>query len=591
MEIKKGIPVSPGVVIARAFVLESEDVRIPRRHFINTTAVVEIDRFRKALGATRSEIAEIRDRILLEQSDPSVAAIFVVHQKILEDDRLSSDVADLISQRSYSAEYAVSRALRPHIKRMQGLEDDYLRERASDFRDIERRLLKNLVGQRREELSSLKHKVVVVARDLTPSQTASLERDSVVGFATDVGGRTSHTAIVARALEIPAVVALGDITTDVSGGDMVIVDGNRGIVIVEPDEDTIRKYEHLEDNIHELEVRLSELRDLPAQTRDGTVVQVYGNIEFPNEITTSIEKGAGGIGLYRTEFLYLETVQTGKHPPTEREHFETYLKAVQLMGGRPLVIRTLDLGADKFPPEMGGLVERNPFLGSRSLRYCFQHPELLKTQVRAILRASAFGQVSILLPMVSTLDDLRRARNFITEGQNELTADGIPFKEDIKVGAMIEVPSAALIADRLADECDFFSIGTNDLIQYTLAVDRGNQRVAERYNPADPAILSLLRRIIAVGQEKDIPVAMCGEMSGDIDYTILLLGMGLRVFSLSPLIIPEIKEVIRSVDISHAEQIAARAMTFSDPKETLLFLRQTTRELVPDLYLDTDIEQ
>ncbi|GAJ14267.1 unnamed protein product, partial [marine sediment metagenome] len=259
MEIKKGVPASPGVVIAQAFVLDSEDVRIPHRHFANTTAEVEIKRFKKALTATMSEICEIRDKILLEQSDPSVAAIFVVHQKILEDDRLTRDVCDLISERSYSAEYAVSRALRPHIKRMQGLEDDYLRERAGDFRDIERRLLRNLLGQRREELGSLKHQVIVVARDLTPSQTANLERSTVVGFATDVGGRTSHSAIVARALEIPAVVALGDITTDVSGGDLIVVDGSRGIVIVEPDEETVRKYEHLGDDIHALEARLAQM--------------------------------------------------------------------------------------------------------------------------------------------------------------------------------------------------------------------------------------------------------------------------------------------------------------------------------------------
>jgi phosphoenolpyruvate-protein phosphotransferase (PTS system enzyme I) len=259
------------------------------------------------------------------------------------------------------------------------------------------------------------------------------------------------------------------------------------------------------------------------------------------------------------------------------------------MGGRPLVIRTLDLGADKFPPELGGLEEKNPFLGSRSLRYCFQHPELLKAQLRAILRASAFGEVSILLPMVSTLDDLRRAQGYIEECKGELKGDGIPHKEEIKVGTMIEVPSAALIAERLAEECDFFSIGTNDLIQYTLAVDRGNQRVADRYNPADPAILRLIRFIIEAGKKKRIPVAMCGEMSGDIDYSILLLGMGLRIFSLSPLLVPEIKQVIRSVKVAQAEEVAAKAMMFSDPKDTLEFLRKTTRELVPDLYLDTEL--
>ena len=582
MEIKKGIPVSPGVVIARAFVLDSEDVRIPRRHFVNTTADVEIRRFERALEGTQNEIRDIRDKILAEQSDPSVAAIFVVHQKILEDERLGKDVADLVRERNYAAEYAVSRALRPHIKRMQGLEDDYLRERASDFRDIERRLLRNLLGQRQEELRSLTHEVAVVARDLTPSQTANLDRTKVVAFATDVGGRTSHTAIVARALEIPAVVGLGDITTDVSGGDWIIVDGNRGLVIIQPDEETVRKYQDLEHNLHVVEERLAEISTLPARTTDGTAINLYGNIEFPEEVTPSLDRGAVGIGLYRTEFLYLATMQS----PTERDHFEAYMRTINLLGQRPLVIRTLDLGADKFPPEMGGLQERNPLLGSRSLRYCFQHPELLRTQLRAILRASAFGNVSILFPMVSTAQDMERALEFVEEAKKELDADGIPYKKDVDVGAMIEVPSAALIVDTLATVCDFFSIGTNDLIQYTLAVDRGNERVAERYTPAHPAIVRLIKLCIDAGRKYNVPVAMCGEMSADADFTILLLGLGLRTFSVSAPSVPEVKQIIRAVSIQQSEEIARKAEEFADPAQTVRFLRKVTHELVPEAYFD-----
>jgi phosphotransferase system enzyme I (PtsI) len=584
MQIKRGIPVSPGVAIKRAFVLDSEEVRIPRRHFVESNAEHEIVRFQQALEATRAEIRAIQQKIIAEVSDSSVPSIFAVHLAILEDERLGRDVARLVRERNYAAEYALSRALRPQLKRMQGLEDEYLRERSSDVRDIERRLLRNLLGQRAEELKNLTHEVVIVARDLSPSQTANLDRTKVRGFATDAGGRTSHTAIVARALEIPAVVGLRDITTDISGGDWVIIDGNRGIVIVSPDEATVRKYEGIEHRFHEEEVKLAELRDLPAVTLDGTAVRLLGNIEFPNEVTLTLDRGAEGIGLYRTEFLYLGQGRA----PTEKEHFESYMKAINLLGDKPLVIRTLDLGADKFPPDAGGFVEKNPFLGSRSLRYCFQHPELLHTQLRAVLRASAFGKVLILLPMVSTMQELRRAKEFIARVKMELDADGIPYRRDIPVGIMIEVPSAAVIADTFAKECDFFSVGTNDLIQYTLAVDRANPRVAELFSPAHPAIIRLLKQVIEAGHKASIHVAMCGEMSGDLDYTMLLLGLGLREFSVSPIILPELKKLIRSVTVGQCEQVAREVENMDDAIETLAYLREQTRKVIPEAYFDEE---
>ena len=587
MEIKRGIPVSPGVVIKRAFVLGNEDVRIPRRHFIDTDAAGEIERLKSAVAAARAEIAATRDKVALESPDASVANIFVVHLAILEDAGFMADVDKLIRERNYSAEYAISRALRPQLKRIQGLRDEYLRERSADFRDVERRLLRNLLGVRREDLQHLAHEVVIVARDLTPGQTANFDRTKVRGFATDAGGRTSHTAIVARALEIPAVVGLGDITTDVSGGDWVIIDGNRGIVVVAPDEKTIRKYENLEHEYHEKEVHLLEIRDLPAVTLEGEKVALLGNIEFPEEVTAALNGGAEGIGLYRTEFLYLKSQPAAA--PTEREHFDAYMKAINLLGDRSLVIRTLDLGADKFPSEGGTSgFERNPFLGSRSLRYCFQHPELLTTQLRAILRASAFGRVHIMLPMVSSLQELRRAKEFIAHAKSDLTREGVAFAPHIPVGVMIEVPAAAVTADAFAQECDFFSIGTNDLIQYTLAVDRGNPNVADLFSPAHPAILRLLEIVIKAGRDRNIPVAMCGEMSGDIDYTMLLLGLGLRVFSVSPIILPELKKLIRSVSIEQCERLAAEAAKMDDALYTLALLRTETRKVVPEAYFDED---
>jgi phosphotransferase system enzyme I (PtsI) len=584
MEIKRGVPVSPGVVIKRAFVLDSEDVRIPRRHFVDTDAAHETGRYEEAREATRKEIRATQEKILAEASDSSVPGIFAFHLNILEDERLDRDITRLIRERNYAAEYAVSRALRPHLKRMQALQEEYLRERASDFRDVERRLLRNLLGQRREQLKTLTHEVVIIARDLSPSQTANLDRTKVRGFATDGGGRTSHTAIVARALEIPAVVGLGDITTDVSGGDWVIIDGNRGTVIISPDEATIKKYEGKEHEYREIEVQWAEMRALPAVTLDGEKVTLLGNIEFPEEVTLSLDRGAEGIGLYRTEFLYLGSGRS----PTEREHFEAYTKAIGLLGDRPLVIRTLDLGADKFPPEAGGFLERNPILGSRSLRYCFQHPELLNTQLRAILRASALGNVEILLPMVSTLQELRRAKEFIAHVRAELDSEGVEYARDIRVGIMIEVPSAAIIADEFAEECDFFSVGTNDLIQYTLAVDRANPRVAELYSPAHTSILRLLKTVLEAGKRAGVRVAVCGEMSGDIDYSMLLLGMGLRIFSVSPIMLPELKILIRSVAVSHCERIAAEAMKMDDALYTLAHLRAETRKVIPEAYFDED---
>ncbi|HUU42637.1 MAG TPA: phosphoenolpyruvate--protein phosphotransferase [Planctomycetota bacterium] len=584
MEIKRGIPVSPGVAIKRAFVIDSEDVRIPRRHFVDTTADDEIARYLHAVERTRADIRDTQKKIEDEVSDSSVPGIFAFHLAILEDEQLINDVTKLVRERSYAAEYALSRALRPQLKRMQGLEDEYLRERTSDFRDVERRLFKHLLGQRREELNNLTHEVVIIARDLSPSQTANLDRTKVRGFATDAGGRTSHTAIVARALEIPAVVGMGDITTEVSGGDWVIIDGYRGHVIIAPDEETIRKYEGREHEYHDIEVRLAELRDLPAVTLDEQRITLYGNIEFPEEVTLSLDRGADGIGLYRTEFLYLGEMRS----PSEKEHFDAYMRAINLVGDRTLVIRTLDLGADKFPDEGGGFFEKNPFLGSRSLRYCFQHPELLRTQLRAILRASAFGKVRILLPMVSTLQELRRAKEFIAEVKHELDTQDVEFNRNVAVGIMIEVPSAAVTADCFAKECDFFSIGTNDLIQYTLAVDRGNPRVAELYSPAHPAILRMVRTVLEAGRRENIEVAMCGEMSGDIDYTMLLLGMGLRIFSVSPIMLPELKKLVRSVTIAQCERIAEEAMKMDDALYTLALLRTETRKVIPEAYFDEE---
>jgi phosphotransferase system enzyme I (PtsI) len=403
----------------------------------------------------------------------------------------------------------------------------------------------------------------------------------VHAFATEAGGRTSHTAIVAGVLEIPAVVGLGKFLTDVGGGDLVIVDGNHGLLILDPDEETLRRYEQTRSCFRNRESRLGELRDLPAQTRDGVRITLHGNIEFPHESSHCLERGADGVGLYRTEFLYL-----GKQTdPTEEEHLEAYLTVVRTLGPqRPVVIRTLDLGADKFLPAAERVLpERNPFLGLRSVRLCLRNLTLFKTQMRAILRASASGDVRIMFPMISTLLELRQCKMILAEVKEDLEEEGIPFNPRLPVGTMIEVPSAAILAEQLAREVDFFSIGTNDLIQYTLAADRNNETVAPLYSPGDPAVLRLIDRVVQAARRHDIDVNVCGEMSGEPLYTMLLLGLGLRQLSVTPHSIPEIKKVIRSVTVAEAVAVAQEAMRLETARDVNNYLREQTRRILPEV--------
>ena len=582
MEIKRGIAVAPGIAIGEAFVLDSEGLLIPERHVAPDEVDGEIARLRQAIENSKAEIGSIHDRVT-SKLGPEVGEIFLGHMKLLEDEHLWHECVDRMRERNYTPEYAVSRVLRRLIKAFRQINDDYFAHRVSDVFDIEKRVLRNLLGKKREHLNQLDREVVVVAADLTPSQTANLDTDKVKGFATDVGGRTSHTAIVARALGIPAVVGLETISTDLSGGDTIIIDGNRGQVIISPDEETLAKYRERERSLHLFEAQLiEELKGLPAVTTDGREVKLLGNIEFPREIAASLYYGADGIGLYRTEFLYMAS----KEPPTERDHFQAYSQAVRELGGRPIAVRTLDLGADKFAAVDGQPTrEANPILGCRSIRYCFRNLDIFTTQLRAILRASAFGNASILFPLITSLTELRRAKSVVMEVMEELDRSDIPFNRDIPMGIMIEVPSAALMADALAKECDFFSIGTNDLVQYALAVDRGNERVAHLYNPAHPAILKLIKMAVDAGAAHGIPVSMCGEMGGEFLYTMLLIGMGITQFSVSPPgIVPEMKKIIRSISHKEAAEIAASALEVTDPSEMMQFLRQRTKNIRPDAF-------
>jgi phosphotransferase system enzyme I (PtsI) len=579
MEIKKGIGVSPGVVISTAVVLDAEDLAIPRRHIDEMAVEGEIARFTEAVARSQLELVALRAQ-MTEKYSEEIGKILDFHIGMLKDRSLAEPVINTIRNQRVTAEYAVSVVLRRYASNFQAMTDRYLADRVRDVYDIERRILHNLIGQKQESLNQLTADTVVIAHDLLPSQTAALDRTHVLGFATDVGGRTSHTAIVARAMGIPAVVGLGNITSEVNGGDTVIIDGNRGVVIINPDEEQLAEHREYEKRRVSQEIALRELQKLPAVTRDGHVVSLQANIEFPEEVDESVERGAAGIGLYRTEFLYMAS----EKEPTEEDHYNAYSEALRRLGGRPLVIRTLDLGADKFTQAKQATPERNPFLGDRSIRMCLHDIPMFKRQLRAIMRASVQGDVRIMFPMISTLMELRQAKMILNDVIEELEDEGVAFRRDIPIGMMVEVPSAAIMANQFAREVNFFSIGTNDLIQYTLAVDRTNEKVAGLFCPGHPAVLTFIRDVIRAGQRNNVSVSVCGEMAGEPLYTLLLLGLGLTIFSMNAPDIPEVKKIIRLTTLEHARQVARRVMSFDSERQVLHFLREETRKIDPEAF-------
>ncbi|MFH0939599.1 MAG: phosphoenolpyruvate--protein phosphotransferase [Planctomycetota bacterium] len=576
MEILKGIPVSPGVSIGEAFLQESEEVRISQLYVLDELIESEIARFKHAVLVVSDEIDVIRKQTE-EQLGANLGAILTVQTQLLKDATLHKQIIDRIRNDKFAVEHAVSTTLKNFAKRLAGLSGQIFAHRDSDIYDIQKRLLKALMGEHGEDLKHLERPVVLIAHDLGPSQTASLDRSKIKAFAIDVGGRTSHTAILARAFELPAVVGLETVSTDVSGGEMVIIDGNRGIVVLRPDERTLARYRRLQQEFQSFEQLLIREKDLPAVTLDGREIHVYANIELPEEVENAMSHGATGIGLFRTEFLYL----TSGILPDEIAHFEAYRKSLSKLGDRPLIIRTMDLGADKIMPDHI-THERNPVLGLRSIRVSMKYPDSFRTQVRAILRASGLGKVRLMLPMITTLEELRWAKQNIEETKQELLREGHTIDKQIAVGIMVEVPAAALLADLFAKEADFFSIGTNDLIQYTLAVDRGNELVASLYSPTNPAVLALLRNTINAASQANIPCSMCGEMAGDPIYTALLIGMGLTELSISPPSIPEIKKIIRNIRYDDCKKLAATVKETIEISAVYELLRSYLNEHLSD---------
>jgi phosphotransferase system enzyme I (PtsI) len=577
MQTLQGIAVSPGVAIGEALIIDTEGFRIPRRVVEHDAVDDEIGRFEKAVAAVAVQIGANRDAVSRELGE-QCGAIFSAHLQLVNDPRLRDEVGQHIRDHNWSPEYAVSRVLRRYAKVFESV-DNPLAERATDIYDIERRLLHNLLGRRREELSHLVSPVVVLAHNLTPSETANLDRKHTRAFVTEVGGPGGHTAIVAKALEIPAVVGTGKFMAEVSGGDLVLVDGDHGQVILRPDDETIDRYRQEVEQFHVFTTGLEILRDLPAETTDGVNIELTANIEFPHEAESCLRRGADGIGLYRTEFLYLASDKI----PSEEEHYAAYVEVTQALGDRPVVIRTLDLGADKVHHAGDEEAENNPFLGLRSIRLSLRDVELFRTQMRAILRASAQGNVQVMFPMVTTLDELRKARSLLNDIMEDLEEEGIDFDRDIQVGMMVEVPATVVVLDRFIKEIDFISIGTNDLIQYTLAVDRGNKDVASLYNASEPAVLRLLDATIQTANSALVHTSLCGQMSADPLYTQLLLGLGLRCLSVTPKALPEIKKVIRSVSMPRCVEIAEKVMTMDNAAEIDRFLLAELRKVVPEL--------
>ncbi|MBX3460559.1 MAG: phosphoenolpyruvate--protein phosphotransferase [Planctomycetes bacterium] len=577
MEIKNGIPVSPGVAIAPALVLDSESFRIPRRFIRKDEVETELKRFELARTRAISEITDIRDSVH-SIAKGEVGLIFEAHLRMLEDPLIRAEIPEKIKAKRYTPEYAVSRVFKKIIKPMKEIHDPYFLQRVNDFYDIQKRLLRNLLGQRALDLQQLDRKVVVVAHDLTPSQTATLDKKMVAGFVTDVGGATSHTAILANALGIPAVVGLGTITSDVSGGDVVIVDGKSGRVIVNPDDATRAKYEARGQEHADREKRLVDAAAKASRTTaDDAAVSLYANIEWDSEIEQARKYGADGVGLFRTEFIY---AQFGAHP-TEEQHYEVYRRAHAMLEGRLLTLRTMDFGADKFAAEVGLEPEENPFLGCRSIRLSLREPKLLITQVRAILRAAALGPTRMMLPMVGSIEEFRAARQIVNNVLADLKREGVAHRADVPVGMMVEVPSAALSIEHFLADSDFFSIGTNDLVQYTLAVDRNNQYVANLFKHTNPAVLKLLSGVIKACNAAGKPVSVCGEMAGEARYAMLLLGMGLRDFSVGPTSLPELRTLLSRVTTAEAAALADKALAMSEADQIAALLDAEADRLLP----------
>ncbi len=573
----QGIGVSPGIARGIAYVHRPDDDP-PLRKITTGESEREVERLRDALCATRKQIVELQERV--ERSlGAKDAAIFEAHAMVVEDGVMIEEVEKLIRRESCNAEHAFHTVVHRYIRTLGEMEDPYLRERAVDIHDVGRRVIHNLLGREPIALAGLDAPRIVVAHNLTPSDTVQAKRNFLLGFATEIGGKTSHTAIMARSLNIPAVVGLHGELKEIESGDEVMLDGYGGLLIINPNDQTLFEYGEVETRRKEIEQELTGLRDTASNLRDGTHVILSANIEQSDDITQALASGAEGVGLFRTEFLYFNRPDL----PSEEEQATAYRRVIEAAPHRHVIIRTLDLGGDKLHEQLHSEREDNPFLGWRAIRVCLERSDIFKVQLRAILRASAFGQAKIMFPMISGLPELRDAKAVLDECRAELRAEQIPFDEAIKVGMMIEVPAAAMIADLLAKEVDFFSLGTNDLVQYTTAVDRTNERIAHLYEPTHPAVLRLIKLTVDAGKAAGIPVGVCGEMGGDISVTPLLLGLGVDELSCGAAVIPRVKRAICSLSLEACRSLADSALQADTGAAVLALCDEVTRTHYPQL--------
>jgi phosphotransferase system enzyme I (PtsI) len=556
--IYRGIPASPGVVIGKVFLLNRESIEVAEEKIPENEVTKEILKFKKALNDTKEELLKTKEKVA-KRIDPDHAKIFDAQIMILEDDLINNAVIEKIKGSRNNAEFIYKKVIEETIKTLSASRDEYLKERITDINAVASRLVYNLLGIKHLTLESIVSPVILVARSLAPADVVHMRKESILGFATDMGGRTSHVAILAKSMEIPAVVGLRNFFDQVQDKQSIILDGSKGEMVVCPNEGTLREYEKRRKYILKKTAELAELKSLPAETLDGRKIELSANIELPIETGSALEYGAEGIGLFRTEYLYISKAGF----PTEDEQYEAYIEVVERVHPKSVILRTFDLGGDKFGPHDGSLVEANPFLGWRAIRACLDLPEMFKVQLRAMLKASAKKSIKIMFPMISEVGELQKAKAILNEAKEELKRQKIPFDEKIPVGIMVEIPSAALAADSLAKECDFFSIGTNDLIQYTLAVDRGNEKIAHLYQGFHPAVLKLIKETIDAGHRNGIWVGLCGEMAADPLATTLLVGMGVDELSTSAMAIPEVKKIIRSIKFEEAKKHAEEVLKLS----------------------------
>lgn len=576
-----GIAVSPGVCQGRVVVLGKAHAASVRYSITEAQLPAEINRFKQALVATRQQLTEVQRR-LTEKTGGEHAGVFEAHLLVLDDPEVNNEVLRCIQNEKVNAEYAYQSVTERYAASLAAIDDEYLRERAADLRDIASRVLNNLQGRADDgDLRRIvKEPCIIVAHDLAPSQTAQLDRDKVLGFATDVGSRTSHTAIMARSMKIPAVVGLKSLTEELSGGDNVLLDGVNGLIIVNPTDQTLFQYGQLARRQRSLEEKLRENHGKPAITLDGHRIILSGNIEHAADSESIRTAGAEGVGLFRTEYLFINR----EGAPSEQEQYESFRSVAEALKPDPVVIRTLDLGGDKLRADGNVPSEMNPFLGWRAIRFCLEEKDLFRTQLRAILRASAAGNVKLMYPMISGLDELAGANVLLEECKAELRAAKVPFNEKMDIGVMIEIPSAVLVADALARQTKFFSIGTNDLIQYSLAVDRTNEKIAHLYDPTHPAIVRLIKHAVDASHHAGNWVGVCGEMAGDPVLVPLLLGLGVDELSVAPPTVPQIKFLIRRLKISEARELAAFALRSDSSAEIMARCFDLAHRSAPEIF-------